>query len=61
MIEGLAEPNATWSSLYDRMGNKRTKEDIIFHFLQFPIVNVKTQDKPPAARAEPTVQEKVLL
>lgn len=40
MIEAMAEKNTTWESLYEKMGSKRTKEDIAFHFLQFPIINV---------------------
>jgi hypothetical protein len=46
MIEELAVKNSTWSSIYDKIGNGRTKEDIIFHFLQFPITNVRPNDLP---------------
>lgn len=45
MIEAISENRATWSSLYDKMGYKRTKEDIIANFLQFPILNTKASEE----------------
>ena len=47
MIDALVEKDATWNSMFQKMGKKRTKEDIIFHFLQFPIVNHNLREKIP--------------
>jgi hypothetical protein len=60
MIEAVTEKDATWESMYQKMGQKRTKEDIVFHFLQFPMTNFDPRKKPPEAKLAVTLQSYVL-